>query len=430
VGTDTARHHRGDIIGAAESISAMTLVENQIVENRLINTELHASKEFERQCRENKHTPNVAAAISHVSQERMDKAISQDASPLLRESMREVLRRYADVVSNDQHDLGRTDTLEHNIELADKTPVYTQQYRLPLDQLNLVKDHLAAWLKAGIVEPSRSKYNSPIFCVPKKDSTHMRVVLDYRRLNAKCLPDRYSIRPVEQCIEEIGRAGSNIFSCIDLRAGFWQLPLAKSARPNTAFTIPGVGQFQYTVAPMGLSGSPATFSRLMDIVMQELEHTITYIDDCLVHSANHKDHVNHTRQALARIRRHGLKINLDKCIFGASEIQYLGHTISGEGITPGKDKAAAITKAQPPSTVKQVRSFMGLANYFRTFIPRFAVIAAPMFALTRSNSDWEGGALPEDALESFQTIKDAITSTPILAYHNPRHYLDADPCIP
>ena len=412
-------HKRGDRLGNAYDMSAIKLFDNSQIEDDLKGTAQERTDNWNRSSEVSAVAQARQQAANAIDEEMINRAISKDASQDTRTLIRHFLKRYADVISTDQHDLGRTETIEHEIELADKSPVYTQQYRLPLEQLNLVKDHLAAWLRAGIVEPARSKYNSPIFCVPKKDSTHLRVVLDYRRLNAKCMPDRYSIRPVEQCIEEIGRAKSRVFSCIDLRAGFWQLPLAEGSRPNTAFTIPGVGQFQYTVAPMGLAGSPATFSRLMDLVMQDLSHTITYIDDCLVHSETEEDHVSHIRESLARIRIHGLKINLDKCIFAAPEIQYLGHTISGDGITPGKDKTAAVAKAQPPSTVKQVRSFMGLANYFRSFIPRFAVTAAPMFALTRANSEWEGGTLPSDAFRAFKALRKAITDPPILAYHNP-----------
>ena len=148
--------------------------------------------------------------------------------------------------------------------------------------------------------------------MPKKEGHGFRVVLDYRKLNLKTVPDFYSIRTIEQCIEEIGREGSAIFSCIDLRSGFWQMKLEESARPYTAFTIPGVGQFQWRSAPMGLTGSPASFARLMDLIMCDLSNVITYIDDCLVHSRNLKSHMSHLEQVLMRLRKHKLKINLDK----------------------------------------------------------------------------------------------------------------------
>ena len=365
---------------------------------------------------EARNKPTVGQKVFPVDPKLVDKAIDSALTGSERQSFKQLIHQYADIISTDKHDLGLADIIEHDVELADNTPVYTQQYRLPTEQLNLVKEHLAAWIRSGIVERSNSKYNSPVFCVPKKEGHGLRVVLDYRKLNAKSLPDKYSIKSVEQCLEEVGEAGSTWFSCIDLRSGFWQLKLAKSARHLTAFTIPGVGQFQYCVAPMGLAGSPASFSRLMDLVMQDLANVITYIDDCLIHSRSAKSHLGHLNQAMTRLRKHGLKINLEKCIFGTRKIQYLGHSISGAGVSPGLDKTGAVANAQPPRDVKQVRSFVGLCNYFRGFINNFARVAAPLFKLTRNDTEWEGGELPKDAKDAFLTLRRSITASPILAF--------------
>ena len=127
------------------------------------------------------------------------------------------------------------------------------------DQLQLIKDNVVGWLRAGLIERSNSKFNAPAFCVPKKQNdltAGMRVVLDYRMLNHKSVPDKYSIRTIDQCLEEIGNARSTLFSCLDLTSGFWQLELDERHRPYTAFTIPGQGQFQWRVTPFGLMGAP------------------------------------------------------------------------------------------------------------------------------------------------------------------------------
>ena len=169
------------------------------------------------------------------------------------------------------------------------------------------------WLNAGLIERSTSRHNSPVFCVPKKDGAGLRVVLDYRLLNFKSLPDKYSIRTIDQCIEEIGKAKSTLFSCLDLTNGYWQLSLDPAARHLTAFTIPGVGQFQWKVTPQGLMGAPASFSRLMDLIMSDAENVITYIDDVLVHSSTHALHIQHLSSALSRIRAAHLRLNANKC---------------------------------------------------------------------------------------------------------------------
>ena len=155
------------------------------------------------------------------------------------------------VFSETKSDIGKGPT-EHDIALTSEVPAYTRQYSIPEEHMDHIKDHVRQWLKLGIVEHAKSPYNAPIFCVPKKEGQGWRVVLDYRKLNAVTVPDKYSLRCVEDCINEIGRHGSQIFSTLDLTSGFWQMPLSKGARRYTAFTVPGWGQYQWrrgAVAP-------------------------------------------------------------------------------------------------------------------------------------------------------------------------------------
>ena len=339
-------------------------------------------------------TPTPPPGSRDALRKTIANSVNCDLPPAERSQYISMLHDHVDVFSTSQHDIGRTDTVIHDVKVRDREPVYTQQYRLPFEQLQIIRDHVGAWLQSGVIERAHSKYNSPIFCVPKKEGQGYRPVLDYRKLNAKSLPDKYSIRPIDQCIEEVGMAGSKIFSCLDLKSGFWQMLLEKQARPYTAFTVPGVGQFQWVTAPMGLMGSPASFSRLMDVVMRDLKNIITYIDDCLVHSRSHAEHREHLQAALQRLRLHGLKLNPDKCIFAARTVQYLGHTLSDKGISPGFDKTQAVRAAAPPSTARQLKSFLSLCNYFRCYIPNYAVMATPLYQLTRQDSSWSGGDLP------------------------------------
>jgi transposase InsO family protein len=327
-----------------------------------------------------------------------------------------LLESFHDIISETATDLGRSSTVIHNIHLRDKEPTYTKQFPLPHDELQLIRNNLRDWLKAGIVQPTHSLYNSPIFCVRKKEGQGLRVVLDYRKLNQKSLPDRYSIRCVDECIREVGYKGSRVFTTLDLTASFWQMNLEESARPYTAFTVPGSGQFSYQVAPMGLTGCPASFARLMDITMRGLPHVLTYIDDVLIHSPDSKSHFDHLQEALTRLRQNNLKLNIAKCTFVASQVSYLGHTLTSEGVKPGMDKTAVIRAARPPSTPKEVKSFLGLVNYFRGYVPAFSRIASPMYRLTRASSEWRSGPLPQDALHAFNKLKEALCKGPVLAY--------------
>ena len=146
-------------------------------------------------------------------------------------------------------------------------------------------------MKAGILKKSNSKSNSPVFCVPKKDGVGLRVVLDYCLLNNKSVPDKYSIRTIDQCLEDIGHAQSKLISLLDLTNGYWQLMMDPDDKYLTAFTIPGVGQFQWIGKPQGLMRAPASFSRLTDLIMEGAANVITYIDDILIHSKNHTEHM-------------------------------------------------------------------------------------------------------------------------------------------
>jgi hypothetical protein len=234
------------------------------------------------------------------------------------------------------------------------------------------------------------------------------------------LADKYSVRTVEECILEIGRHQSTLFSSLDLSSGFWQMPLKESDQDYTAFTLPGTGQFKWTVGAMGLMGCPASFSRLMETVMADLPNVVTYIDDVLVHSRNNSQHLHHLEASLIRIRAHGLKLNLDKCDFAAPSIQYLGHTLNHHGITPGVGKMEALARTPPPTTVTMVKSLCGLLNYFRSYISQFARRAKPLFQLTSKNSTWSKGKMPEPAQAAFIDLKTALLECTGLAYPSPK----------
>ena len=345
-------------------------------------------------------------------------AVNRTVPRELRSRYVALLAEYGDTISDDKFDLGKTSTVEHDIVLKDNTPCYTKQFPIPEDHIRMIKDSVAQWLRLGIVQQTKSPFNSPIFCVKKKEGHGLRVVLDYRRLNEQSMPDLYSIRCVEECIADIGKKRSTIFTSLDLTSGFWQMPLKEQARAYTAFTIPGLGQFQWVTSPMGLMGCPASFARLMDVVMSGHDNAITYIDDVLIHSRTHSDHLRHLEDALQRLRHHGLKLNIDKCRFGADSVEYLGHTLTAIGTKPGMDKTRTMRELKPPTTVRQVKAVTGLFNYFRPYVKNFAKIAGPLYKLQRQDSGWRGGLLPPEALAAFHKLRQILVSEPILAYPN------------
>jgi hypothetical protein len=176
---------------------------------------------------------------------------------------------------------------------------------------------------------------------------------------------------------------------------------------------------QWTVAAQGLCGAPAAFSRLMDTIMEGASKFITDVDDVLIHSATHEAHIAHLRHTIQQTHRAGLALNPKKCIFGSTTVEYLGHTILSDGVRPGKDKTQAMKDLTEPKTMKQLKSFIGLANYSRSYVKGFARVARYLNALTRQNTKWkEADGLPKRSKEAFEAIKAAISSRPVMAYPN------------
>ncbi len=400
---ETIELYRNEPIGVAENL--------QDCQTKEISSKYIASvrREVEAQLPpEEKLTPEKEAFIrknadlSHIPEEFKDRYLAL------------ILKHHA-AISRDKADLGRTETLLHDIELRDKEPAYVQQFKIPDAHRDELHRNVAEWLKLGVVQPCRSKFNSPLFCVSKKNGG-LRIVQDFRALNAKTLEDKYSMKDINECINEIGNSGSSLFTTIDLTAGFWQMLLQPKSRPYTAFTLPGKGQFQWVTTPMGLLGAPASFQRLMEKVVEDIKNVLVYIDDLLLHSNHHPEHLKLLDTVLHRLTQHGIKMNLQKCVFGSPEVTYLGFQLTPEGIKPGKDKLKAVANQTPPENTRQVRQFLGLCNFFRSHIRNFAQIAAPLTELTRKDCSWKAVPLPTKALEAFNLLKGALVSEPVVAY--------------
>ena len=210
-----------------------------------------------------------------------------EAGPEWKEKYRQVLLDNHEAVSSSKFDLGRSETLLHDITLKSSEPVFVKQFRIPDAHQQEVERHVAEWLKLGVVEPARSKFNSPIFAVMKKNGG-IRLVQDFRALNAQTHIDKYSMRDIGERIGEIGRSGSHIFSTLDLTAGFWQMLLEPRCQPYTTFTVPRLRQYQWVTSPMGLLGCPASFQRMMEAIVKGIDNILVYMDNLLIHSYSHE----------------------------------------------------------------------------------------------------------------------------------------------
>ncbi|KAI4904670.1 hypothetical protein NFI96_001896 [Prochilodus magdalenae] len=291
---------------------------------------------------------------------------------------------------------GRTLLVERDIVLSEGAAARRMSYRIPERLLTALREEIDQMLAMGIIESSKSEWCSPVVLVPKKDGS-LRVCVDFRYLNSVSKFDSYPTPRIDSLIECLGKA--KWLTTIDLRKGYWQVPLSARSKELTAFWTPW-GLFHFSVMPFGLHGAPATFQRLMDQVLTGLNtFAAAYLDDIIVYSSSWEDHVRHLGQVFERIRSAGLTINPSKCAIAKTETEYLGYVI-GNGIIKPRFKT-------------QVRSFLGMAGWYRRFVPNFSIRAVALIDLTRKNSpnkiQWT-----EEAEAAFKDIKDALCADPVL----------------
>jgi len=296
------------------------------------------------------------------------------------------LFRHQAAISMNKYDLGLAKDFSHGIHLKDNEPIYRKQFKLPEAHNQFIEQTLDEWLKLRVVQKMHSPYNSPIFCITKKQGQGLRIMLDFWQLNQHSHINKYSMKEINECIGDIGRANSSIFLTLDLTLGFWQMKLEEESQPLTAFTIPDRGQFHWITSPMGLLGCPASFQRLMEQVLRGLQNVLIYINNILIHTDTHERHLEALEQVLLKLHKNHLKINLNKCPFSDKWVSYLGFTLKPQGIKPGEMKLRAIKNSKAPNDVKSIRPFVGLCNFFQNHIQNFAITAAPLFKLTRQNS--------------------------------------------
>jgi hypothetical protein len=285
-----------------------------------------------------------------------------------------VVCEYPDVFPDELPGMLLDKDIEFAIELQPGTaPISKRPYRMPPAELAELKKQLQELLDKGFIHPSTSPWGCPALFVKKKDES-LRLCVDYRPLNAVTIKNKYPLPRIDVLFDQL--VGAKVFSKIDLRSGYHQNKIRASDIPKMAFST-RYGLYEYLVMSFALTNAQAYFMYLMNLVfMPELDKfVVVFIDDILVYSKNEAEHTKHLHIVLQRLCDHQLYAKLSKCDFWLREIKFLGHTISQDGVSVDPKKVQEVMDWKPPTTMRQIQSFLGLAGYYQRFIPDFSRIA-------------------------------------------------------
>ncbi|XP_033639876.1 uncharacterized protein K02A2.6-like [Asterias rubens] len=310
--------------------------------------------------------------------------------------------------------LGKLQTPYHITLCPDTKPVclYTPR-KVPHPLLPQVEKEIQSMLKQGVISPvtSPTTWCSGLVVIPKSNGKH-RICVDLTNLNKSVLREIHPMSSVDESLAKLGR--STIFSKLDAKSGFWQIPLDAESTLLTTFIAPS-GRYCFNRLPFGISSAPEIFQRAMSQVLVDLNGVICHMDDILIHGATQLEHDARVRAVLQRLHNAGLTLN-EKCEFSKHSIKFLGHVIDTAGIHADKGKTTAIAEYPVPSNITELQRFMGMVNQLGKFVPGLAEINEPLRQLLRKDTIWYWG---EAQQSSFQRVKDLLLSSAVLAHYEP-----------
>ena len=340
-------------------------------------------------------------------------------SPAHAQAAKDLLSEFNDCFSLEKDEMGEVPDTTHTIRLKPDTEPFKERFRrIPPHMVEEVRKTIQEMLDSGTIRPSESPWCNAVVLVRKGDGS-LRFCVDFRRLNEATLKDSHPLPRVSEALDTL--VGSEHFSSLDLKSGFWQVPMDPESKKYTAFTAGDMGFFEFNRMPFGLCNAPATFQRCMVNCLGELNlvYAIIYLDDIVVFSDTEEEHLIRLRKVFEKIREQQLKLKPSKCNLFRRSTVYLGHLVSGAGIQPDPKNVEVIKNYPEPTNYTELRGFLGVAGHYRRFIKGYSKIANPLtqrLTGTASSYKQEPLTLEADEVKAMEHLKTLMTQAPVLAY--------------
>ena len=365
---------------------------------------------------------SVKIYVSKCNEISFLKAIPEHIPPNIKDKFVHMIETRAKAFASPDEKLPFNTNILATIRTTDNDPVYVKAYPYPMAAADFVNQEISSWLQNGIIRESRSPYNSPIWVVDKKGfndlgEKNFRLVTDFKKLNEKTISDRYPIPDISVILSNLGQ--SAYFSTIDLKSGFHQILLKEEDREKTAFSVNN-GKYEYCRLAFGLKNAPSIFQRAIDDVLREHigKFCHVYIDDVIIFSKTAEQHLLDIQTVLDKLHKANMRVSPEKSTFFKKEVEYLGFLVSEQGIKTCPSKVKDIIDFAQRKTLRGLRSFLGLAGYYRRFIKDYASITKPLTRYLRGENGSIGAKhskkinieFDDAANEAFLKVKRILAS--------------------